>query len=450
VACGLILAGFGRGVRVERTLSSAADAWHAVGPSLVIVAAGEPAANLAAVPVVAAAFAAQCATDALTATGREWAGRGIAPGAMLRVMGAVYLIDAALTPVGLWAAAAGGHRRFGFLVVLPLIVLFAALAADRRARIEEAVSRLDELRAEHARLDRATRRIGDVFASNLDRAALARLMLHTAIEAVGAEHGRARLATRTIEIGAPSAPVLDDAAAAARRDGRLRLVAADGCVAMAHPLSGDDLLVVARRGAPFSAEEQALLVYLAQQMAAAMENVALHDRLRRQATVDELTGLANHRAFQTSLAAELARMGRFPRPLALALFDIDDFKAINDTHGHQQGDLVLREVGGALRRACRVTDQPARYGGEELAVILPNTDLDGAHVVADKIRRAVQALTLRLPDGTALGVTVSAGVSTLEHPPGEPADLIAAADSALYEAKHSGKNRTCRAAERSL
>jgi diguanylate cyclase (GGDEF)-like protein len=302
---------------------------------------------------------------------------------------------------------------------------------------------------EHARLDRATRRIGDVFASNLDRTALARLILHTAVEAVGAEHGRARLATRTIEIGGPSAPVLEDAAGAARRDGGLRLAAAAGDVAMAYPLSGDELLVVARHGTQFSEEDRALLVYLAQQMAAALENVALHDRLRRQATVDELTGLANHRAFQAALTAEIARMGRFPRPLALAMFDIDNFKAINDTHGHQQGDLVLRQVGGVLRRACRVTDQPARYGGEELAVILPNTDLDGAHVVAEKIRRAVEALTVRLPDGAALGVTVSAGVSTLAQPPGEPADLIAAADSALYEAKHSGKNRTCRAAERS-
>jgi diguanylate cyclase (GGDEF)-like protein len=447
VASGLVLAGFGRGVHPERMLTSVADAWHAVGPSLVIVAAGEPAANVAAAPIVAAAFAAQCVTDALSATGREWLGRGIAPGAMLRVMGAVYLIDAALTPIGLGAAATSRNHRFGFLLVLPLIGVFAALAADRRARIEEAVGRLDDLRAEHARLDRATRRIGDAFASNLDRDALARLMLNTAIEAAGAERGRARLATRTIEIGASSAPALEDAERAARRDGRLRLAAGDEDVAMAHPLSDGDVLVVGRRGAPFSDEEQALLVYLAQQMAVAMENVALHDRLRWQATVDELTGLANHRAFQDSLAAEVARLGRFPRPLALAMFDIDNFKAINDSYGHQQGDLVLREVGGVLRRACRVTDQPARYGGEELAVILPDTNLDGAHVVAEAIRRAVQALTLRLPDGSSFGVTVSAGVSALEHPGAEPAHLIAAADSALYDAKRSGKNRTCQAAQ---
>jgi diguanylate cyclase (GGDEF)-like protein len=447
VACGLVLASLvdevGGRAHPERTLSSLADSWHAVGPALVMVVAGEPAAGVAEWPVVAAALAAQCLTDAVTATGREWLGRGIPPAEMLRVMGAVYLIDAALTPIGVWAAAA--EHRFGFLAVLPLVAVFAALAADRRARIEEAVERLDALAEEHTRLDRATRRIGEAFGSNLDREALAQLMLHTAVEAAGAEHGRARLATRTIEAGAPSAPVLDDAERAARRDGRLRLAVADRDVAMAHPLAGDDLLVVGRRGAPFTDEEQALFVYLAQQMAVAMENVALHDQLRWQATVDELTGLANHRAFQDTLAAEVARLGRFGRPLSLAMVDIDNFKAINDTYGHQQGDLVLREVAAVLQRACRATDEPARYGGEELAVILPNTDLDGAHVVAEAIRRAVQALTVRFGDGLSVGVTVSIGISALDDPAAEPAALIASADAALYEAKRAGKNRTQRA-----
>jgi diguanylate cyclase (GGDEF)-like protein len=447
VACGLVLASLvdeaGGRVHPERTLTSLADAWHSVGPALVVALAGEPAAGVGALPVLVAALGAQCATDLLASTAREWLGRGIPPAAMLRVMGAIYLIDAALTPLGFWAAEASGEHRFAFLGVLPLVALFAALASDRRARIEEAVGRLDELQAEHARLDRAIRRIGEAFASKLDRDALAGLMLRTAVEAVDAEHGRARLATRTIASGEPAGAVLDEAERAARRDGRLWMTCAEGEVAMASPLtSGDDLLVVGRRGAPFTPEEQALFGYLAQQTAAAMENVALHDRLRWQATVDELTGLANHRAFQDSLAAEVTRMGRFPRPLALAILDIDDFKAINDTYGHQQGDVVLRSVAGVLRRACRVTDDPARYGGEELAVILPNTDLDGAFVVAEAIRRAVQALEVRFADGTRVGVTVSVGTSALERPDGDPAALVAAADAALYQAKRAGKNRT--------
>ena len=448
VACGLVLAGLGRHAHPERMLSSVGDAWHAVGPSLVIVAAGEPAANLAALPVVAAAFAAQCATDAVTATAREWFGRGIPPAEIARVMGAVYMIDAALTPIGLWAAAASAHHRFGFLVVLPLIAVFAALAADRRARIEEAVGRLDELEAEHARLDRATRRIGEAFASKLDREALAELMLDTAVEAAGAERGRASLATRTVEVGDPSAPVHEDAERAARRDRALRLARADADVAMAYPLAGDEVLVVGparrrvqRRGAgaarlPGAADGGRDGERRAPRPPALAGHRGRADRARQPP-----------RASRMRCAAEVARLGRFGRPLALAMFDIDDFKAINDTHGHQQGDLVLREVAAVLRGACRVTDEAARYGGEELAVILPNTDLEGAHVVAEAIRRAVQALTVRLPDGTSLGVTVSAGVSIVEHP-GDPADLIAAADAALYEAKRSGKNRTCRAAQR--
>ncbi|MFL5877477.1 MAG: diguanylate cyclase, partial [Solirubrobacteraceae bacterium] len=451
VACGLVLAsladGAGGRAHPERVLTSLADAWHAVAPAVVVVVAGEPAADWSALPVVAVALAAQCATDLLVSTAREWLGRGIPPAAMLRVMGAVYLVDVALTPLGFWAA--GRQHRFAFLGVLPLIALFAALAFDRRARIEEAVGRLEQLQAEHARLDRAIRRIGEAFASKLDRDALADLMLRTAVEAVDAEHGRARLETRTITTGEPAAAVLEEAERAAQRDGRLWMTAAAGDVAMAVPLRGGsaaDLVAVGRRGAPFAPEEQALFGYLAQQTAAALENVALHDRLRWQATVDELTGLANHRSFQDSLAAEITRLGRFPRPLALAILDIDDFKAINDTYGHQQGDEVLRAVAGVVRRACRATDEPARYGGEELAVVLPQTDLDGAYRFAERVRTALEALRIPRLDGVGhLRVTASFGAAALPGTGEDKASLIAAADAALYRAKRAGRNLTVRA-----
>ena len=127
-------------------------------------------------------------------------------------------------------------------------------------------------------------------------------------------------------------------------------------------------------------------------MSVAMENVALHERISREARVDELTGLANHRHFQESLALEGDRMRRFRRPLALAMIDVDHFKAFNDTYGHQLGDEVLRAVAGAVRDVVRSTDVPARYGGEELAVVLPDTDLDGAFAAGEQIRRAVEAV----------------------------------------------------------
>ena len=158
---------------------------------------------------------------------------------------------------------------------------------------------------------------------------------------------------------------------------------------MAQPLTGGpEVLVIARRGRPFTQEEQALFGYLAQQTALAIENAALHDQLRRQATVDELTGLANHRRFQEALQHEALRTTRSGRPTGLALVDIDDFKAINDTYGHQFGDGVLQAVAEVVGRSCRATDVAARYGGDELAVILSDTDIEGAWTTGESIRRA--------------------------------------------------------------
>ena len=122
--------------------------------------------------------------------------------------------------------------------------------------------------------------------------------------------------------------------------------------------------------------------------------VELHEQLRRQATVDELTGLANHRRFQEVLSREALRTRRSGRPLALALLDIDDFKQVNDTHGHQQGDEVLAAVASVVRDHSRDIDEPARYGGEELAVVLPQTDLEGAAQLAERMREAVERLRL--------------------------------------------------------
>ena len=232
--------------------------------------------------------------------------------------------------------------------MLPLLALLAALAADRGARIREAVDRLDELTEEHARLDRAIHRIGEAFGSKLDRAALIDIGVRTAVEALGADFGRASLARRrrlTPAVGrGRAAPPSETGAlriAAARRP-RRDGAAADG---------GDGGARRSRAAArPFTQEEQALFGYLARQTALAIENVALHDQLRRQATVDELTGLANHRRFQEALQHEALRTRRSGRPTGLALIDIDDFKAINDTYGHQLGDVVLEARGRGGRR----------------------------------------------------------------------------------------------------
>jgi diguanylate cyclase (GGDEF)-like protein len=159
---------------------------------------------------------------------------------------------------------------------------------------------------------------------------------------------------------------------------------------------------------------------------------------------DELTGLANHGRFQELLGSETEQVRRYHHPVALIMLDIDDFKSINDTYGHQQGDVVLKRVARVLADSSREVDFPARYGGEEMALILPHTDLEGAYAIAERIRTAIEALRIpRKDDDGTLRVTASLGVvaSTDAHNEG----LIADADAALYEAKRQGKNRTVRA-----
>jgi diguanylate cyclase (GGDEF)-like protein len=437
----------------ERLLTAVADTWHVVGAALVFMAAGEPAPRLSSWWVLALALIAQFVIDFANATAREWLGRRIAPGDVLRVFLDVYRVDVALVPVGFALAIAAGAHPYAVLLGAPLLALLAALASDRRRRIAEAVRRGDQLAEQNARLDRTIRRIGESFASKPDRAALIALVLRTAGEALEAHHGRATFPDRTVEWQADPAlepPRIALAAAEhhAAREGRLRIADDGEYAAMAHPVQpseeGAGMLCIARRERPFTASEQGLFGYLAQQAAVAIENVALHDLLQRQATVDELTALANHRRFRDALDFEFKRMRRTHRPLALVLFDIDNFKSVNDSYGHPQGDKVLQQVATVMRDACRSTDVPARYGGEELALILPETDLDGGFTIAEAIRRGVEALAVPLDDGTTLRLTISAGVCALDRFTVDPAALIQASDTALYEAKRAGKNRTMR------
>jgi diguanylate cyclase (GGDEF)-like protein len=204
---------------------------------------------------------------------------------------------------------------------------------------------------------------------------------------------------------------------------------------------------VARRGNAFSDDERELLRSLAAQAGLALENVELHYQVRRQAVTDELTGLANHGRFQELLRAETEQVRRYRHSVGLIMLDIDDFKSVNDTYGHQQGDEVLRAVGRVVQENSRDADSPARYGGEEMALILPHTDLEGAYAIAERVRTAIEALEVPRIDGQGvLKTTASVGVAASNE--GDKNALIADADAALYEAKRQGKNRTVRAAVR--
>lgn len=166
------------------------------------------------------------------------------------------------------------------------------------------------------------------------------------------------------------------------------------------------------------------------------------ERIRRSeaaAKVDFLTRLANRRAFEQRLSEELERVRRYGGTFSLILMDIDEFKKVNDEFGHPAGDRVLKFIAGVLNEKVRTTDFVSRYGGEEFAVLLPETSVDRALVVAEKIRKTLQNSSL-LHGKTKIKVTVSAGVGGVK-PDGESlADLVARVDAALYQAKKKGRN----------
>lgn len=177
---------------------------------------------------------------------------------------------------------------------------------------------------------------------------------------------------------------------------------------------------------------------------AALRMKRAQDLLTERAQIDALTGLRNRAYLDERLMMEMAQAVRMQRPLSLVLIDLDHFKRLNDTYGHPFGDLVLQRIGDTLSRAVRPCDAACRYGGEELAVILPDTSIDAAHLVADRIRAAVRELEFA-PKGQQVTVTASAGVAealaVLENVNEvRPSDLISAADSALYCAKHEGRD----------
>jgi diguanylate cyclase (GGDEF)-like protein len=165
----------------------------------------------------------------------------------------------------------------------------------------------------------------------------------------------------------------------------------------------------------------------------------------RQADVDPLTGLANRRGFELALAAELRRSVRYERPCSLVMTDLDDFKHVNDEHGHDMGDAVLIAFSQHLRETVRANDVVARLGGEEFALLLPELDLDGALVVAERVRRTLAADTMRTRRGREVRITASFGVAEASGS-SNPVELTRIADEALYEAKRNGKNRVVAAA----
>jgi diguanylate cyclase (GGDEF)-like protein len=167
----------------------------------------------------------------------------------------------------------------------------------------------------------------------------------------------------------------------------------------------------------------------------------LHDRVASEAITDPLTGLYNRRRLQESLSREVDRATRFGHELALLIVDVDEFKAINDTRGHPAGDAVLQAVSNTLREMTRTIDIGIRYGGDELAMIVIETGLDGGERLAERMRAGVAGLAIDAGSGGPVRATVSIGVAAVPDSAKEMEALVFAADQALLEAKRAGKNQ---------
>lgn len=195
----------------------------------------------------------------------------------------------------------------------------------------------------------------------------------------------------------------------------------------------------------FTAPHLLLTVFVADQLL-----LRWHQReaqVKTLSMIDGLTGVLNRRAVMDGLARETARMQRHNHPLSVVMLDLDHFKPVNDNYGHPLGDLVLRETAAKLRNVARQADMIGRYGGEEFILILPETDLEGAATIAERLRKTIADLEIPVSENNTLTVTASFGIACSDpekHQSTSYEELIKRADLALYEAKESGRNRVCR------
>ena len=174
--------------------------------------------------------------------------------------------------------------------------------------------------------------------------------------------------------------------------------------------------------------------------AQALDNALRLSRTEALSVTDDLTQLYNSRYLNQVLRRESKRASRSGRPLSLLFLDLDGFKGINDTHGHQAGSLALVEAATVIRRCARETDVVARFGGDEFAIILPDTGSEGAAAVGDRVRERLADHPFLKGNGLSLRLTASVGVATLPDVAASAEELVRAADMAMYQVKDSGKN----------
>jgi diguanylate cyclase (GGDEF)-like protein len=319
---------------------------------------------------------------------------------------------------------------------------------DMSDRLERQIAQLRHQRTE---LDRSVMRLGDAVASGLDQEALLGIVAETALGGCSAEYAAFSLNEGTLTDRpegheGPGRVAAQAALARSGADGTQVISRRETGHALAAPLTRGGEIVgtfaVGRDGREFDGHERDVFMLLLEKASASIENVSAHELVSEQALTDELTGLANNRAFRETIEREAARAERFSHELSLIILDVDDFKQVNDRYGHLQGDEVLRAIGRILRSEPRAIDEPARYGGEEFVVALPETGSEGAVELAERVRVRLEGEAIMAVDGgEPLRVTASFGTATLPDAAGNVRELFEAADEALYEAKRQGKNR---------
>lgn len=327
-----------------------------------------------------------------------------------------------------------------------------------------------QLSSSRDQLQRAVRRVGETLRSTHDMNQMLESILNTAADAVGADAATLWRFTPTRDGLFPSITVGLDGenrdvvpvgegivGFVAERAHPVLLPSAGGPqpsrkeryfpATIAVPIYSEDrisaVLATYRNDQDrlFSREDLETVVFLAEQGGVAIENVLLHEEAQRLSLTDGLTGTWNRRYFQMQFRQVMATATRFNRPFSLLMLDLDHFKRMNDSFGHQRGDAILIEFSRRVKETLREVDTLARYGGEEFIVLLPETDEDGALITGEKIREAIRSEPFGSPEDEPVPVTVSVGVAA--HPRnGESFDaIVEAADRALYAAKQAGRDR---------
>lgn len=298
---------------------------------------------------------------------------------------------------------------------------FASLAVTFNEMAQQLEERLNDLELERRRLREATLRFGEGLGASHDPVQLLRVVVESAVEATRATGG--------IVIGPQGERFVSGDPDKGKERSEWSLKA-----------GREQLGTLILTGDEFGPEDLEMVALLCGHAAVALDNARLHGIVERQALIDGLTGLANRRRTESALDEEIVRASRLGSELALVLIDIDHFKEVNDRHGHAAGDAALRELALILVHSLREIDTAGRWGGDELALVLPGTDDAGGVQLSERIRQTLEQRKIPIEDGKPISITASFGVASFVRA-GSRERLLAAADEALYRAKGAGRNR---------